>query len=361
MEQLTVALPGRAYDIIMERGLLQQVGQQCREVLKPGCRVAVVTDSNVAIQYGSQVQESLTQAGFVAKIFLVPAGERSKSPEVLTWLWEELLGFGLTRSDAVAALGGGMVGDLAGFAAATVLRGVDFIQIPTTLLAQVDSSVGGKVAIDLKAGKNLAGAFWQPKRVLMDPDVLDSLSDEAFADGMAEVIKYGCIADRAFFHLLYHCADRAAVMSQIEEVLHTCCAIKAAIVAKDERDTGLRMLLNFGHTLGHAYEKAGNYETCTHGQAVAAGMCRAVELGVRLGMTPRELPLLLKTVARNFGLPDHIPCTMEDYQSAIGLDKKSSGSKISVILLSELGQAQAVPMEKEKLFQLIEEIEKERL
>ena len=146
MEQLTVALPGRAYDIIMERGLLQQVGQQCREVLKPGCRVAVVTDSNVAIQYGSQVQESLTQAGFTAKIFLVPAGERSKSPEVLTWLWEELLGFGLTRSDAVAALGGGMVGDLAGFAAATVLRGVDFIQIPTTLLAQVDSSVGGKVA-----------------------------------------------------------------------------------------------------------------------------------------------------------------------------------------------------------------------
>ena len=358
MEQLTVALPERAYDIIMERGLLQQVGQQCREVLKPGCRVAVVTDSNVAIQYGSLVQESLNQAGFVAKIFLVPAGERSKSPEVLTWLWEELLGFGLTRSDAVAALGGGMVGDLAGFAAATVLRGVDFIQIPTTLLAQVDSSVGGKVAIDLKAGKNLAGAFWQPKRVLMDPDVLDSLSDEAFADGIAEVIKYGCIADRAFFHLLYHCHDRVAVMARIEEVLHTCCAIKAA---KDERDTGLRMLLNFGHTLGHAYEKAGNYETCTHGQAVAAGMCRAAELGVRLGMTPGELPLLLKTVVRNFGLPDHIPCTMEDYQSAIGLDKKGSGSKISVILLSELGQAQAVPIEKAQLFQLIEEIEKESL
>ena len=253
MEQLTVALPERAYDIVIERGLLQQVGQQCKEVLKPGCRVAVVTDGNVAIQYGSLVQASLTQAGFTAKIFLVPAGERSKSPEVLTWLWEELLGFGLTRSDAVAALGGGMVGDLAGFAAATVLRGVDFIQIPTTLLAQVDSSVGGKVAVDLKAGKNLAGAFWQPKRVIIDPDVLDSLPEEAFADGMAEVIKYGCIADRAFFHLLYHCADRAAVMAQIEEVLHTCCAIKAAIVVKDERDTGLRMLLNFGHTLGHAY------------------------------------------------------------------------------------------------------------
>ena len=206
-----------------------------------------------------------------------------------------------------------------------------------------------------------AVAGMQPKRVIIDPDVLDSLPEEAFADGMAEVIKYGCIADRAFFHLLYHCADRAAVMAQIEAVLHTCCAIKAAIVVKDERDTGLRMLLNFGHTLGHAYEKAGNYETYTHGQAVAAGMCRAAELGVRLGMTPGELPLLLKTVVRNFGLPDRIPCTMEDYQSAIGLDKKGSGSKISVILLTELGQAQAVPMEKAQLFQLIDEIEKESL
>ena len=150
-------------------------------------------------------------------------------------------------------------------------------------------------------------------------------------------------------------------MAEIEHILYTCCDIKRGVVERDERDTGERMLLNFGHTLGHAYEKAGNYETCTHGQAVAAGMCRAAELGVRLGMTPGELPLLLKTVVRNFGLPDHIPCTMEDYQSAIGLDKKGSGSKISVILLSELGQAQAVPIEKAQLFQLIEEIEKESL
>ena len=361
MKTLTVTLPGRSYDILIGSGLLHQAGGHLRHALPRAKKLFVVTDSNVAPIYLSALTAGLEGSGFETACRVVPAGEGSKSAAVLSALWEDMMDFGLTRTDAVAALGGGMVGDLAGFAAATVLRGVDFIQIPTTLLAQVDSSVGGKVAIDLKAGKNLAGAFWQPKRVLMDPDVLDSLSDEAFADGMAEVIKYGCIADRAFFHLLYHCHDRAAVMARIEEVLHTCCAIKAAIVAKDERDTGLRMLLNFGHTLGHAYEKAGNYETCTHGQAVAAGMCRAAELGVRLGMTPGELPLLLKTVVRNFGLPDHIPCTMEDYQSAIGLDKKGSGSKISVILLTELGQAQAVPIEKAQLFQLIEEIEKESL
>ena len=361
MKTLHVGLDDRSYDIHIAPGLLSQAGALCRAALPRAGRLAVVTDSHVGPLYGETIMSSLAGAGFQAELVTIPAGESSKCLSMLGRLYDSFTAQGLTRSDGVVALGGGVVGDLAGFAAATILRGVDFVQIPTTLLAQVDSSVGGKVAIDLPAGKNLAGAFWQPKRVIIDPDVLDSLPEEAFADGMAEVIKYGCIADRAFFHLLYHCADRAAVMAQIEEVLHTCCAIKAAIVVKDERDTGLRMLLNFGHTLGHAYEKAGNYENYTHGQAVAAGMCRAAELGVRLGMTPGELPLLLKTVVRNFGLPDRIPCTMEDYQSAIGLDKKGSGSRISVILLTELGQAQAVPIEKAQLFQLIDEIEKESL
>lgn len=361
MEQLTVALPERAYEIIIQRGLLQQVGQQCQTVLSNGCRVAVVTDSNVAPRYGAVVQRSLEQAGFQVKVFSVPAGESSKNPQVLAWLWEELLAFGLTRSDAVAALGGGMVGDLAGFAAATALRGVDFIQIPTTLLAQVDSSVGGKVAIDLKAGKNLAGAFWQPKRVLIDPDVLDTLSDNVFSDGMAEVIKYGCIADKAFFHLLEQCSGRKAVMERMESILYTCCAIKAAVVVKDERDLGLRMLLNFGHTLGHAYEKAGGYEQYTHGQAVAAGMCRAAELGVLLGITPAEVPVRIAALVRRFQLPDRIPCTIEEYRAAIEVDKKGSKDGIRVILLSALGQGRPFTMEKERLFQLIQRIEKECL
>ena len=169
------------------------------------------------------------------------------------------MAFGLTRTDAVAALGGGVVGDLAGFAAATILRGVDFVQIPTTLLAQVDSSVGGKVAIDLEHGKNLAGAFWQPRLVLMDPRVLDSVDDKTFADGMAEVIKYGCIADRAFFNFLCAHPSRGEVMAHIEHVLYTCCDIKRQVVVDDERDTGRRMILNFGHTVGHVYEKLGDY------------------------------------------------------------------------------------------------------
>ena len=202
MKTLTVALPGREYDILIERGLLAQAGERCRAALPRAAKLAVVSDSNVVPLYGEALLQSLTAAGFEARLFTVPAGEHSKNAGQLSRLWEGFMSFGLTRTDAVVALGGGVVGDLAGFAAATILRGVDLVQIPTTLLAQVDSSVGGKVAIDLEAGKNLAGSFYQPKLVLMDPAALDTLSDATFSDGMAEVIKYGCIWDRAFFDFL---------------------------------------------------------------------------------------------------------------------------------------------------------------
>ena len=214
---------------------------------------------------------------------------------------------GLTRTDAVAALGGGVVGDLAGFAAATILRGVDFVQIPTTLLAQVDSSVGGKVAVDLEHGKNLAGAFWQPRLVLMDPEVLDTLPLPVFMEGMAEVVKYGCIRDAAFFDFLAARPSRVELMAEMEHILYTCCAIKRSVVEQDERDTGERMLLNFGHTLGHAYELAGHYTEWSHGAAVAAGMCAAARLGVRLGVTPAELPERLEEALSALGLPTAIP------------------------------------------------------
>ena len=258
--------------------------------------------------------------------------------------------FGLTRTDAVVALGGGVVGDLAGFAAATILRGVDFVQIPTTLLAQVDSSVGGKVAVDLQHGKNLAGAFWQPKAVLMDPDTLDTLDDLTFADGMAEVIKYGCILDKSFFDFLALRPGRGEIMEEIEHVLYTCCDLKRMVVEEDERDTGRRMLLNFGHTVGHAFEKMGNYETWTHGQAVAAGMCVAAQLGLRLGVggTEDDLQALTKLL-QAFDLPVHIPCSDADWPvmaETIGLDKKGAGDSVSLILLEEMGRAKAVKMKK---------------
>lgn len=339
MKTLTVALPGRSYDIVIQRGLLAQAGAYCRKALPRASRLFVVTDSTVAPLYLDTAADSLTAAGFRVGTHTVPAGEGSKCAGRLAELWEAMMAFGLTRTDAVVALGGGVVGDLAGFAAATILRGVDFVQIPTTLLAQVDSSVGGKVAVDLAHGKNLAGAFWQPRLVLMDPDTLDTLDDKTFADGMAEVVKYGCIKDAAFFDFLAKRPSRTELMAEIEHILYTCCDIKRIVVEMDERDTGERMLLNFGHTLGHAYELAGHYEIWSHGQAVAAGMCAAACLGVRLGVTPADIPARLEGALAALGLPTSIPCSPEEYAAAVGLDKKGTGDEISVILLEKLGRA----------------------
>ena len=356
MKTLTVDLPGRAYEIQIAHGLLNQAGTCCRAALPKAQRLAVVTDSTVGPLYGQPVLDSLTQAGFQPCLITVPAGESSKSLAVLEQVYDSLTGFGLTRTDAVAALGGGVVGDLAGFAAATLFRGVDFVQIPTTLLAQVDSSVGGKVAIDLKAGKNLAGAFWQPKLVLMDPAVLDTLPDRIFAEGMAEVVKYGCIFDRDFFAFLEARPSRAALMAEITHILYTCCDLKRGVVVEDERDTGRRMLLNFGHTLGHAYELAGGYTRWSHGAAVAAGMCMAARLGVQLGVTPAELPRRIADLCAALDLPVHIPCTQADYAAAIGLDKKGTGETISLILLETLGHAIAHPMKKSQVLAALDSL-----
>ena len=354
MKTLTVALPGREYDSLIEKGLLDRAGEECRRVLPRANRLAVVTDSNVGPLYGQRVLDSLTAAGFRAELFTVPAGEASKCAGQLNGLWEAFMAFGLTRTDAVVALGGGVVGDLTGFAAATILRGVDFVQIPTTLLAQVDSSVGGKVAIDLKAGKNLAGAFYQPRLVLMDPEVLNTLPDATFSDGMAEVIKYGCIWDRDFFDFLTAHPSRQAVMEEIESVLYTCCDIKRQVVMEDERDTGLRMILNFGHTIGHAFELAGHYETWTHGQAVAAGMNWAAQLGVAAGVTPPEAVEPIVALTGKFGLPSDIPCSWETMVEAVGLDKKRAGDGITMIFLSRLGETAPTKMKKDELLALLE-------
>ncbi len=348
MKTLHVDLGARSYDITIEAGLLDRAGEEIRKVCPRAKKLFVVTDSNVLPLYMTQVADSLKAAGFRVVCHSVPAGESAKCAEQLVVLWEKMMEAGLTRTDAVAALGGGVVGDLAGFAAATVLRGVDFIQIPTTLLAQVDSSVGGKVAIDLEHGKNLAGCFWQPKAVLMDPETLRTLPDETFSDGMAEVIKYGCIADKDFFDFLAAHPTRAEIMANIEHVLYTCCDIKRKVVESDERDTGARMILNFGHTVGHAYEKLGNYETWTHGQAVAAGMCAAAQMGVGLGITPDEAVEPIMALCAAFGLPTHISLgeaggeidkNWESVVETVGLDKKNAGDHISMVFLDALGHA----------------------
>jgi len=355
MMTLPVALPGRDYDIHIARGLMGQAGEYCRALLPKAERLAVVSDSNVAPLYAKPLLESLRAAGLEATLLTVPAGEQSKSLSMLGTLYDFFMEMGLTRSDGVVALGGGVVGDLTGFAAATILRGVDFIQIPTTLLAQVDSSVGGKVAIDLPAGKNLAGAFWQPRLVLMDPNVLGTLDDATFADGMAEVIKYGCIKDADFFARLEQRPSRREIMADIESVLYTCCDRKRQVVERDERDTGERMLLNFGHTLGHAYELAGGYTRWTHGQAVAAGMVKAAQLGTRMGITPAGTAERIAVLLCCFGLPCAIDCTMAQYAAAIGLDKKGEGGEISLIVLELLGRAVVCKLPKAELLGLLEE------
>ena len=354
MKTLTVALPGREYDIVIARGLLAQAGARIRAVLPRARKLAVVTDTNVAPLYYNRVKASLEAAGFEVRLFTVSAGEESKNPFQLAALWEGFLDFGLTRTDAVAALGGGVVGDLAGFAAATILRGVAFVQIPTTLLAQVDSSVGGKVAIDLDAGKNLAGAFHQPKLVLMDPDALDTLDLPQFMDGMAEVIKYGCIWDADFFDFLTARPSKPELTADIEHILYTCCDIKRQVVEQDEHDTGLRMLLNFGHTLGHAYELAGHYAEWTHGQAVAAGMCMAAKLGAALGVTPADVPERVEAALGALGQVTWLYCSMDDYAAAIGLDKKGAGADITLILLDRMGHAVPHKLPKAELLRLLD-------
>ncbi len=348
MKTLHVNLGSRSYDITIDHGILDQVGEEIRKVCPGAKKLFVLTDENVDPLYSQRVLDSMDRAGFDEALFTGPAGEGAKCAKHLAALWEGMAHAGITRTDAVVALGGGVVGDLAGFAAATILRGVDFIQIPTTLLAQVDSSVGGKVAIDLAHGKNLAGAFWQPKAVLMDPEALTTLDDKTFSDGMAEVVKYGCIADRAFFDFLSAHPTRGEIMANIEHVLYTCCDIKRKVVESDERDTGARMILNFGHTVGHAYEKLGNYETWTHGQAVAAGMCAAAQMGGGLGVTPSEAVKPIMDLCAAFGLPIHISLGETDDEidknwetvvETVGLDKKNAGDHISMVFLDGLGHA----------------------
>ena len=342
-----------SYDIYLEEnfdGLTEAV-----KTLEPEKRkICIVADSTVASLYLNPVKTVLEKSFAGVSIFTFPSGEPSKNLDTVRELYRHLIEAHFDRKDVLAALGGGVTGDLTGYAAATYLRGIDFIQIPTTLLAQVDSSVGGKVAIDLQAGKNLAGAFWQPKGVLIDPDCLNTLSDRAFSDGMAEVIKYGCIRDREFFELLDRCGSRAGVMDHIEQVICTCCDLKRQVVLQDERDTGLRMTLNFGHTIGHAFELAGHYETWTHGQGVAAGMHWVAQLGVGLGITPPEVVEQIRSILNKFGLPQDIPCPWETMTEAVGLDKKRTGDSITLILLERLGQAVPRRMKKDQLLELLE-------
>lgn len=349
MKKVHVGIPGREYDIEIEKGLLGSVGERIRAIAV-GNKIAVVTDSNVGPLYAEKVANSLKIQGFLVHIIQIPAGEESKCREQLFRLYDEMLEFGMTRTDLVIALGGGVVGDLTGFAAATLFRGIPFVQIPTTILSQVDSSVGGKVAIDLPNGKNLVGAFYQPKHVFIDPLCLETLPERYVADGMAEVIKYGAIMDEALFALLEQIDTREALFAKIDEIVYTCCDMKRRVVEEDEFDTGNRMILNFGHTFGHAIEKEGDYCVHTHGEAVAIGMVMACEYGEKIGLTQSGTKERMEEILGKYHLPVSAEIGKESLLDAIALDKKGSGNEIHLILLKEIGQVEILKTQKEDIW-----------
>ena len=350
MKTLRVTLSeGRSYDIHIERGLLRKAGEMIRTVYA-GERAAIITDSNVEKLYAEVLENSLHAAGFVTKRIVFPAGEKSKNLAGLELLYDGLLSsepFTLTRTDLVIVLGGGVAGDMGGFAAGSILRGVPFIQIPTTLLSQVDSSVGGKVAIDLKQGKNLAGLFYQPKMVLIDSDTLDTLPDRVFFDGMGEVIKYGMIREPALWRLLEQVQGREALTPYMDEIIYTCCNCKRKIVEQDEHDTGERMLLNFGHTIGHAYEKLGNYEKFMHGEAVCCGMYSILRVGEQHGLTPPGLAARMRKMLTGQGmLWDAGDVPEEALVQALAFDKKGSGGMIRPVFCRDVGESYYTPIDR---------------
>jgi len=352
MRVVKVPLGSRSYSILIGPGLLPRLGVECHK-LKLGRRCAVISDANVAPRFARKAMASLKSAGFDPLLITVPAGEIAKSLKTVQACYDQLAAHRLERKSFIVALGGGVVGDLAGFVAATYLRGVPFVQVPTTLLAQVDSSVGGKVGVNLKAGKNLVGAFYQPKLVLCDLDTLRTLPKREFRAGLAEVIKYGIIYDEALFERL---ENRLAKFLKLDakllgEIVARCCEIKAEVVGQDETETGLRAILNFGHTIGHAIENSIGYGKYLHGEAISIGQVAAARLSCEVlgfcgGCAERIRDLFLRA-----GLPTEIrlnPAQRAKLLGAMKLDKKVSGGEIKFVLAEGIGKVcwgQSVPEE----------------
>jgi 3-dehydroquinate synthase len=349
-----VALGDRAYDIVIGRDVLASLGKRVAS-LRPGARTAIVTDRTVASHWLAPTEASLTEAGIATSHVVVEEGEGSKSYAVLEKVSEALIAAKIERNDLVVALGGGVVGDLAGFAAAILRRGVDFVQVPTSLLAQVDSSVGGKTGINSPQGKNLIGAFHQPVLVVADTAVLDTLSPRQFRAGYAEVAKYGLLGDEAFFTWLENnYADLFSGGVAREHAIATSCRAKAAIVSRDERENGERALLNLGHTFGHALEAATGFsDRLFHGEGVSVGMVLAAQLSAQLGMIASDDAVRIERHLTNVGLPtalqDIAGFAQEGLADADALmalmaqDKKVKRGRLTFILLEAIGRAVIAP------------------
>lgn len=353
MKKLKIDLPEKQYDILIEKGLRRQFGSEIKK-LYTNKKIFIITDQNVYNIYGEEFEKNLKSNGFEPYFTVVEPGEKSKSISVLESVYDSLLDKEITRSDMIVALGGGVVGDLTGFVAATLLRGIRFIQIPTSLLAQIDSSVGGKVAVNLEKGKNLVGNFYHPDAVLIDPEMLLTLEKRYFYDGMAEVIKYGCIKSEELFRMLESYVTEEEFFEHIDDIIYRCCDIKRAVVEEDEKDTGNRMLLNFGHTLGHAVEKCFGYEKYTHGEGVAIGMYNITLKSEAKGETEAGVAESIKSLLVKYKLPYEMPeMDEEEVKKAIGLDKKSSSGSITLILVKRIGESYLKKIAKEEIVDYI--------
>ena len=343
MKKLTVNVKDK-YDILIDRGLLEKTGELVKSVLNSK-KIMLISDTNVYDIYGDAVKLSLEEQGYQVFTYIFPAGETSKKTAVVVDMVEQMAQCGMTRSDGVVALGGGVCGDMAGFAAAIFLRGITFVQIPTSLLAQVDSSVGGKTAVDLPQGKNLCGAFHQPSLVIIDTNVLKTLSPHFFSDGMGEVIKYGCIKSESLFERL----EKENAEDYIEDVIYECLDIKRIIVENDEKEFGERALLNFGHTCGHAIEKLWNFETVSHGEAVGIGMVMASRAGESIGLTEEGTADRIAALLKKYGLRSADTHSTAEIVDAMSADKKRTGTGIKLVMLKKIGDSFIYPVDNSEI------------
>ena len=336
---LNVSLGAHSYDILIDRANLGSLGRLCADRGLTG-HAAIITNPTVGALYGEVVRRSLADAGYTVNTIEIPDGEEYKNSTTLNSVYDGLIDAGLDRNSFIVALGGGVVGDLAGFAAATYMRGIPFVQVPTTLLAQVDSSVGGKTAIDHPRGKNLIGAFYQPRLVLIDVDTLITLPLREFRAGLAEVVKYGVALDYTFFDYLEQNASSVLSMDRecLIQVILRCCQLKARVVELDERETGLRAVLNYGHTMGHALETLAGYRQLVHGEAVGIGMMLAARISVALGHCSAAEGVRIAALLTNFGLSLTPPAVQrQPLLDALSKDKKGRGGTLSFICNQGIG------------------------
>jgi 3-dehydroquinate synthase len=342
MRTVQVPLGNRTYTIVVDRKLLSTLGERCGNFGLSG-RCAVITDRNVASHYSKNALYSLKKAGIDPVLITLPPGEKAKALATVQRCYDALAKHRLERKSFIIALGGGVVGDLAGFVAATYLRGIPFVQVPTTLLAQVDSSVGGKVGVNLPAGKNLVGAFYQPRHVLCDLATLDTLPDREFRAGLAEIIKYGIIYDAGLFARLER--DLPKILKRhgnpLADIIARSCEIKAEVVGQDETETGLRAILNFGHTIGHGLEAISRYGKYLHGEAISIGQVAAALISARIHGLPQADLDRIRILFQRAGLPTTVRLTTAQRKQlfdAMRLDKKVSGGEIKFVLARAIGQ-----------------------